>query len=128
MSGNGDTGEQPRPTIDHIMEPLLTNMPKVTDYSPEGITALGNPISMLVHNTGKTLLELFLEPSGQDYWMQPGETFTVTSYGHWNDHPFEVAHEPGCVTVWATSWYATVSFRDGSEVPGGHQRPAGKYE
>ena len=37
----------------------------------------------------------------------------------WNDHPFETIHETGCLTVWATSWFATVSDCDGNEFPPG---------
>ncbi|MEV4414800.1 hypothetical protein [Catellatospora sp. NPDC049609] len=80
---------------------------------------------MLVTNYGDELLELMLEPCGQDYWLQPGETFVVTSYGQWHGFPFETMYEPGRITVCASSWFATVSFRDGREVPGGHQRPSG---
>ena len=44
------------------------------------------------------------------------------------DQPFETVHRPDCIEVWATSWFATVSDRSGNEVPGGRQRPEGKYE
>ncbi|MEU8077800.1 hypothetical protein AB0B31_20380 [Catellatospora citrea] len=128
MSANGDAGEPHRLTIEQITAPLRANMPKAGDFSHEAIRALGNPVPMLVQNSGDTLLELILEPFGQDYWLQPGESVVVTSYGRWDDRPFEIVHEPACVTVWATSWFATVSFPGGDEVPGGHQRPAGKYE
>ncbi|WP_217240908.1 hypothetical protein [Streptomyces sp. AC555_RSS877] len=64
---------------------------------------------MLVQNDGEGLLELWLEPFGQDYWLLPGEAVMVTSYGHWDDHPFETIHESDRITVWATSWFATVS-------------------
>lgn len=52
------------------------------------------------------------------------EAAYVTSYGAWNDHPFETLHEPGCLTVWATSWFATVSDLDGNEFPPGRRDPA----
>ena len=52
----------------------------------------------------------------------------VTSYGHWDDHPFETVHEPDRIMVWATSYFATVSDSSGEEVPVGHQRPEGKVE
>ena len=108
--------------------PLLKNMPRLAgDFSHEGIQRLGNPLPMLVVNDGDELLELFLEPSGQDYWLKPKESFMVTSYGDWPDYPFETIHEPGCIVVWVVSCFATVTFRNGNEVPGGYQRPAGAY-
>ncbi|GAA2646667.1 hypothetical protein GCM10010425_65470 [Streptomyces spororaveus] len=108
--------------------PLMKNMPEAGDFSYEAIQKLGNPVPMLVTNNGDELLELWLEPFGQDYWLRPGDAFMVTSYGHWDDHPFETIHEPNRITVWATSWFATVSDADGNEVPGGHERLEGIHE
>ncbi|MFE3559698.1 hypothetical protein ACFXKW_33300 [Streptomyces sp. NPDC059193] len=115
-------------TLARVTEPLAENMSAIDgDFSMEGIQRLGNPVPMLVENSGDELLELWLEPFGQDYWLRPGEQFTVTSYGTWHDRPFELAHDPGQIRIWACSCFATVTFPDGTEVPGGHQRPAGKY-
>jgi hypothetical protein len=97
------------------------------DFSYEAIQQLGNPVPMLVHNGGDELLELWLEPFGQDYWLRPGEVVTVTSYGEWDGHPFETVHEPGRIEVWASSWFATVSDSDGNEIPAAHQRPRENY-
>ncbi|UQX02345.1 hypothetical protein [Streptomyces sp. RerS4] len=103
-------------------------MDRAPDFSHEGIQALGDPVPIHVGNSGDTLLELWLEPFGQDYWLRPGETFTVTSYGERDPAAaFEVHHEPERIQVWATSWFATVTFPDGTEVPGGHQRPREEY-
>ncbi|ONI77348.1 hypothetical protein ALI144C_33565 [Actinosynnema sp. ALI-1.44] len=84
---------------------------------------MGNAVPLWVHNNGDRLLELFLEPIGQDYWLRPGESVVVTSYGHWDDHPFETVYEPDRITVWCTSWFATVTYPNGQEVPEAHQRP-----
>ncbi|MFD5057877.1 hypothetical protein [Streptomyces sp. NPDC058394] len=120
---------RPEPTpAERFIEPLRKNMPGAGDFSFEAIRKLGNPVPMLVQNDGDTLMELWLEPFGQDYWLMPGERVTVTSYGHWDDHPFEAIHEPDRITVWATSFFATVSDSNGAEVPAAHQRPSGKYE
>ncbi|MFE1415389.1 hypothetical protein ACFW6F_32030 [Streptomyces sp. NPDC058746] len=123
------TEDGPAPlTVAEITGTLSRNMEAVEgDFSMEGIQKLENPVPMPVLNSGTELLELWLEPFGQDYWLQPGESFVVTSYGSWSGHPFEVAHEPGRIEIWATSWFATVTFPDGTEVPGGHQRPDGTY-
>ncbi|MFJ9342792.1 hypothetical protein ACIRP0_26370 [Streptomyces sp. NPDC101733] len=104
---------------------LGTNMEAIAgDFSLEGIRSLGSPVATHVSNGGGSLLELWLEPFGQDYWLRPGETFVVTSYGKTGDGAvFEVVHEPERIQVWATSFFATVTFPDGTEVPGGHQRP-----
>ena len=48
----------------------------------------------------------------------------VTSYVAWNDHPFETVHGTDCLTVRATSWFATVSDRDGNEFPPGRRHSA----
>ena len=107
-----------------ITHSLKTNMPKAGDFSFEAIQQLGNPVPLLVRNDGKGQLQLWLEPFGQDYWLNPGEAVYVTSYGTWDGHPFEMLHEPECVTVWATSWFATVSDRDGHEFPPGPREAA----
>ncbi|MER5486864.1 hypothetical protein ABT024_27165 [Streptomyces sp. NPDC002812] len=128
MSNAPENARPESPTdAERFTAPLVTNMPMAGDFSHEAIQRLGNPVPMLVINDGTELLELMLEPFGQDYWLRPGEAFVVTSYGEWSDHPFETIHEPDLITVWATSWFATVSFRNGDEVPGGYQRPEGKY-
>lgn len=83
---------------------------------------------MPVTNCGEKLTELTLEPLGEDYWLKPGETFIVTSYGdHGLGHPFEVQYWPDSVSVWCTSWFGTVSDDDGNQLSAGHQRPDGAY-
>jgi hypothetical protein len=111
-------------SVDQIMAPLRANMPNAGDFSFEAIKALGNPVPMTVSNSGESLLELWLEPFGQDYWLLPGETVTLTSYGRWTDRPFEIVHEPARLTIWATSFFATVCDGSGAEVPGGRNRPS----
>ncbi|MGW6207794.1 hypothetical protein ACWF9B_29675 [Streptomyces sp. NPDC055089] len=108
-----------RRNIDRLIDPLKTNMDKAGDFGFEAIQQLGNPVPLLVQNDGKEHLQLWLEPFGQDYWLKPGEAAYVTSYGTWNDHPFETIHETDCLTVWATSWFATVSDLGGNEFPPG---------
>ncbi|MFE7512787.1 hypothetical protein [Streptomyces sp. NPDC057540] len=117
----------PRTPAARITAALTENMPNAGDFGHEAIRRLGNPVPLLVQNDGDALLELWLEPFGQDYWLRPGEAVTVTSYGRWDDHPFETVHEPGRLTVWATSCFATVVDAAGDEVPGAHQRPEGRY-
>lgn len=111
-----------RADIERIMDPLKQNMDQAGDFGFEAIQRLGNPVPMAVKNDGEQPLELWLEPFGQDYWLEPGESVYVTSYGTWNDCPFETVHEPDCLTVWATSWFATVSHPDGTEFPPGPRR------
>ncbi|MFD8044687.1 hypothetical protein ACFV5E_14745 [Streptomyces chartreusis] len=110
-----------RADIERIIAPLTENMPKAGDFGFDAIRRLGNPMPMLVHNEGQERLGLWLEPFGQDYWLEPGEAVHVTSYGTWSDHPFETVHEPGRLTVWATSWFATVTDREGDEFPPGRR-------
>ncbi|MFF6980538.1 hypothetical protein ACFZAV_23165 [Streptomyces sp. NPDC008343] len=121
------TEEGRRADIARIVEPLNANMPKAADFGFEAIRRLGNPVPLLVQNDDEQL-QLWLEPFGQDYWLEPGEAVYVTSYGTWNDHPFETihkpGHKPGCLSVWATSWFATVSDHDGNEFPPGRRDTA----
>ncbi|MEV6963790.1 hypothetical protein AB0M47_01660 [Hamadaea sp. NPDC051192] len=127
MTEHGSADEPGQTWAAKVTAPLIKNMPPAGDFSFEAVQALGNPVPMLVKNDGSELLELWLEPFGQDYWLQPGESVVVTSYGPWYDHPFETVHEPYCIAIWVTSFCATVSDQDGNEVPGAHQRPRGKY-
>ncbi|MDF6042178.1 hypothetical protein LRD69_08370 [Streptomyces sp. JH14] len=128
MWRKGRHDEPDRSPAERLIGPLTKNMPKAGDFSHEAVRRLGSPMPMLVQNNGDTLLELWLEPFGQDYWLRPGEAVMVTSYGHWDSYPFETIHEPDRITVWATSFFATVTDTSGNEVPGAHQRPKGKYE
>ncbi|WP_405988647.1 hypothetical protein [Streptomyces sp. NBC_00986] len=113
-----------RAHIERFVGPLRTNMPGAGDFSFEGIRQLGNPVPILVQNDGERQLQLWLEPFGQDYWLEPGEAVYVTSYGTWSGHPFDVSHQPDCLTVWAESWFATVSDIDGNEFPPGRRDTA----
>ncbi|MFC5004878.1 hypothetical protein ACFPIJ_44510 [Dactylosporangium cerinum] len=97
---------RPRPTLD----------PGTGNFSFAALQAMGNPMPLLVQNDSDALLQLFLEPFGQGYWLGPGEAVTVTSYGPWEDHPFETVHEPNRITVWATSCFAAVSDTAGNEI------------
>ncbi len=63
------------------------DMPRAGDVSDDAIGKLGNPVPILVRNNGGTLLELWLEPYGQDYWLQPGEAVIVISYGPSHEYP-----------------------------------------
>ncbi|MFG2880552.1 hypothetical protein ACGFYU_36985 [Streptomyces sp. NPDC048337] len=89
FGGGPQPGAHPDPqpeaqplTMARITEPLTRNMAELEgDFSADGIRKLGHPVPMLVGNNGSELLELFLEPVGQDYWLLPGEDVVVTSYG-----------------------------------------------
>ncbi len=70
------------------------------------------PVARLrVENSSDQLLELVVEPEGNDHWLLPGETFVVTTVGSrdadpWAgntiDHePFEVQYYSRSVTVHA---------------------------
>ncbi|MFD4260795.1 hypothetical protein ACFWR9_25010 [Streptomyces sp. NPDC058534] len=66
-------------------------MAKAGDLGFEAIQQLGNQVPLLVQNDGSEHVQLWLEPFVQDYC--------------------------DCVTVWATSWFATVTDCDGNEFP-----------
>lgn len=79
-----------------------------------------------VHNDTKDMLGLWLEPWGSDYWMRPGECFTVVADESAEpvDEAFEtVIHDQG-ISVWVTAANsAEVIDADGNEICSGHQRP-----
>ncbi|MFC4038665.1 hypothetical protein ACFO1B_09570 [Dactylosporangium siamense] len=102
--------------------------PGTGGFSFAALKAMGNPMPLLVQNDGDALLELFLEPFGQDYLLHPGEAVTVTSYGRWDRYPFETIHEPNRITILATSCFATVSDAGGNEVPPANRRPPGVHQ
>jgi hypothetical protein len=80
-----------------------------------------------VRNVGDEAVCLFLEPLGEDFWLQPGETFIVV--GDEFDAQFEIDCMPGYVIVNVMAGDAgNVQVLDGATgmvVPCGHgRRPA----
>ncbi|MFJ8658303.1 hypothetical protein [Streptomyces sp. NPDC093795] len=77
---------------------------------------------------------LFVEPSCEDYWMKPGEAFTVHSAAEGIDVWFETRVSKGCVIVWLYEDgdpYKVVGEHrvvdeNGTSLNSGHQRPAGQ--
>ncbi len=93
------------------------------------------PVARLrVENSSDQLLELVVEPEGNDHWLLPGETFVVTTVGSrdadpWAgntiDHePFEVQYYSRSVTVHADGRWGYVSDVAGNEIECGHRRPS----
>ncbi|MGR4877897.1 hypothetical protein ACIPUC_00390 [Streptomyces sp. LARHCF249] len=81
-----------------------------------------------LNNDTEKILGIWLEPWGEDYWMNPKEQFTIvtdTPAGvHPDEPPFEVAFHDQGASVWVNIGYeATVYDQSGSEVDCGHQRP-----
>ncbi|MFD4428978.1 hypothetical protein [Nocardia sp. NPDC058497] len=80
-------------------------------------------------HSDKTLV-VWLEPSGEDYWMHPGDVLTIdfddadfAEHLIGNGH-FEVSWRDDGVVVWPASRYgSTVRDRSGTEIDCGHQRP-----
>ncbi|MEI5098213.1 hypothetical protein RB200_05590 [Streptomyces sp. PmtG] len=90
--------------------------------------------SMSIENQGDIALCLFIEPYLEDFWMRPGEAFTVRSERDGVGVLFETAVAKGCVTVWLyedgdpskfVADYAVVDA-DGKPLESGHQRPPGQ--
>ncbi|MFD8012660.1 hypothetical protein [Streptomyces sp. NPDC058955] len=81
----------------------------------------------LKNDSGK-VLAVWLEPLGEDYWMNPEEGFIVSTETAQNEGPDEVPfdvvfHEQG-VSVWVNvGLEAVVRDQSGAEVDCGHQRP-----
>ncbi|MFI6941941.1 hypothetical protein ACIBI4_21935 [Streptomyces sp. NPDC050418] len=85
-----------------------------------------------VENGGQHLTSLFVEPYGEDFWMSPGEVFTVIpSVDADVEIEFSVIVKPDHVTVWmfhdGDPYNAVLDFKvvgqDGVTLECGHQRP-----
>jgi hypothetical protein len=83
-----------------------------------------------VSNETKELLGLWVEPWGLDYWLRPGERFTIVveESAEPVDEVFEThVHDQG-VSVYATvANSAEVIDSAGNVLECGHQRPADAF-
>lgn len=89
-----------------------------------------------VYNSSKGLLTLWLEPLGEDRWLQPGETFVIRSNYTGDESAFTlnpwVSDEDRCagienVNVWVDEgdcMSVIVVDLAGNVIECGHQRPA----
>ena len=69
---------------------------------------------------------MWVEPLGEDYWLNPGETFTVVADDDPDADGFNVVHHDQGVSVWyeAASWpEPQVYDASGKLLRCGHQRP-----
>ncbi|BAG17219.1 hypothetical protein SGR_390 [Streptomyces griseus subsp. griseus NBRC 13350] len=84
-----------------------------------------------VENMGDDDLWIFVEPYGEDYWLKPGDVFTVAPEVEGIDVWFSTAVCPEGITVWLYEdgdptkvvLKYTVSDADGTRLECGHQRP-----
>ncbi|MEV7682151.1 hypothetical protein AB0O64_26910 [Streptomyces sp. NPDC088341] len=84
-----------------------------------------------VENAGDGDLCLFIEPYGEDYWLKPGEVFTVAPDVGGIDVRFSASVWPEGITVWLYEngdphkvvLEYTVADADGTPLECGHQRP-----
>ncbi|MEY9969575.1 hypothetical protein ABIA33_007664 [Streptacidiphilus sp. MAP12-16] len=84
-----------------------------------------------MENVGDRVACLFIEPYGEDYWMNPGEVFTVGPIIEGIDVWFSTFVSRDCITVWlyedgdptkVVLDYAVVDAH-GTRLDCGHQRP-----
>ncbi|MFD8597503.1 hypothetical protein ACFV1L_21115 [Kitasatospora sp. NPDC059646] len=85
-----------------------------------------------VQNGGEDLVCLFIEPYGEDFWLKPGDEFTVVPTDDAPDPQFTVVSAPDRLVVWifeggnpmnVIADY-TVVDSNGSELECGHQHPS----
>lgn len=89
------------------------------------------PKITLSNSHSDRVLTLWLEPRGEDYWMYPGEDFTVEfDDGDYaagvigaDGGQFLVQWEDDGLRVWAASGLPKVRDRTGTELECGHRRP-----
>jgi hypothetical protein len=117
VTNDGQADSPDTTGFDRFIASLTINLPHAGDHSFEAITALGNAVPLRLHNDGPGPLVVWLEPKAAEYRLAPGSFIMITSHGHWTGQPFQIHHEPGLITVWATSWFATVTDGYGNEVP-----------
>ncbi|GAA3855172.1 hypothetical protein ACFYOF_06665 [Streptomyces sp. NPDC007148] len=63
---------------------------------------MGDPVhgSLPVENAGSVPLCLFVEPYGEDFWLEPGETVTVSPVSDGVNVQFAVTVADELVSVW----------------------------
>ncbi|MGW0602271.1 hypothetical protein ACWD11_34940 [Streptomyces sp. NPDC002776] len=81
-----------------------------------------------LNNDTEKILTVWIEPLGEDYWMNPKERFTIatqTAVSEDSDEaPFDVVFHDQGVSVWVNIGFeAVVRDQSGTEVDCGHQRP-----
>ncbi|AZM88312.1 hypothetical protein [Streptomyces sp. W1SF4] len=84
-----------------------------------------------VENVGKSDFCLFVEPYGEDYYLKPGEVFTVAPADEGIDVWFTTLVWEGGITVWLYEdgdptrivFECTVTDANGTVLECGHQRP-----
>ncbi|MER5228300.1 hypothetical protein [Streptomyces flaveus] len=81
-----------------------------------------------LNNDTEKILGIWVEPWGEDYWMNPKEQFTVTTETpegvDSDEEPFDVVfHDQGVSVCVNIGYEAIVYDQSGSEVDCGHQRP-----
>ncbi|MFB8243280.1 hypothetical protein ACFC58_42775 [Kitasatospora purpeofusca] len=85
-----------------------------------------------VQNGGEDLVRLFTEPYGEDFWLKPGDEFTVVPAGDTSDPQFTVVAANDRLVVWIFEGGDpekvvvdyTVIDSTGTELECGHQGPA----
>lgn len=84
-----------------------------------------------MEHAGDGDLCLFIEPYGEDYWLKPGEVFTVAPAAKGIDVWFHTVLWRDGITVWLYEdgepekmiLEAVVTDADGTRLECGHQRP-----
>ncbi|WP_308315132.1 hypothetical protein [Streptomyces sp. C3-3] len=84
-----------------------------------------------VENAGDSDLWLFIEPYGEDYWLKPGEVFTVAPEAEGIDVWFSTVVCQEGITVWLYEdgdpakvvLEYSVTDANGTRLDCGHQRP-----
>ncbi|SDT83442.1 hypothetical protein SAMN05216371_8273 [Streptomyces sp. TLI_053] len=81
-----------------------------------------------LNNDNEKSLGIWVEPWGEDYWMNPKEQFTITTETpegvHSDEEPFEVVfHDQGVSLHVNIGYEAVVTDQSGGELECGHQRP-----
>jgi hypothetical protein len=88
---------------------------------------------LAITNSSTRLLEVLLEPWGEDYWLKPDEGIAIIAVGSdgpapWpgnrsTDAPFDVVHYGDAIAVYCNGANARVIDVDGNQLECGHQRP-----
>ncbi|WAZ26221.1 hypothetical protein STRCI_007775 [Streptomyces cinnabarinus] len=87
-----------------------------------------------VRNGGEDDVCLFIEPYGEDFWLRPGDEFTVVPADGARDPQFTVVSTTDCLVVWIYEGgdpervivdYVVVDS-GGAALECGHQRPVAR--
>jgi hypothetical protein len=116
------------------MQRMLRNALRGSRTRRGGMETNGPEVRLGITNCGTEMMEIALEPWGEDYWLKPDESITIIAIGRadgipaWpgntkTNAPFDINSYPDLMAVYCNGAGAWVVDDDGNELESGYQRP-----